>query len=262
MYLCPAEKLDNQFECAANFYYDSIFKSEGVMRKAIVDEITDMVSDFPSALSKKDFKKLIRKCIDKNNNFDIKRTAVVASENQEGLSEKEAVAVFETFAALLSGMWQNENNLKAFEGIIMKVLNARKEIGICSLSETNKSQVMWEMYAHNYEGYCVEYDSVSNIDFQLNTFPVVYSNKRETNIVKILVGLFLEYFIATLSGGKITQSERGLDYIHLFLIKFSEWSFQKEWRVIGEANLRLKAPRIAAIYVGKKCSEENVHLIV
>lgn len=262
LYLCQAEKLDDQFECAANFSYDSIFKREGVIRRAVIDEIADMVSDFPSSLSKNAFKNLLHKCLDKDNNFDIKRTAAIAAKRQDGLTEQEAVASLETFGALLSGMWQNETNLKSFEGVVLKALNARKEIGICSLSETNKSQVMWEMYSHNYEGYCIEYESNSSINFQLNTFPVVYGNKRETNIIKILVGAFLESFIASISNGQVSQIDRGLDYMHLFLTKFSEWSFQKEWRIIGEANLKFPAPKIAAIYVGKKCYDENIHRIV
>ena len=121
---------------------------------------------------------------------------------------------------------------------------------------------MWKMYSLNYEGYCIEYESNSSIDFQLNTFPVVYGNKRETNIIKILVGAFLESFVALISNGEISQIDRGLDYIHLFLTKFSEWSFQKEWRIIGEANLKFPAPKIAAIYVGKKCSDKNIHRIL
>ena len=262
LYLCQAEKLDDQFECAANFSYDSIFKRECVVRRAVIDEIADMVSDFPSSLSKNAFKILLHKCLDKNNNFDIKRTAAIAAKRQVGLTEQEAVASLDTFGAFLSGMWQNETNLKSFEGVVLKALNARKEIGICSLSETNKSQVMCEMYSRNYEGYCIEYESNSSINFQLNTFPVVYGNKRETNIIKILVGAFLESFIASISNGQVSQIDRGLDYIHLFLTKFSEWSFQKEWRIIGEANLKFPAPKIAAIYVGKKCSDENVHKIL
>lgn len=256
LYLCQAEKLDDQFECSANFSYDSIFKREGIIKRAVIDEIANMVSGFPSSLSKNDFKKLLHKCLDRDNNFDIKRITAIAAEEQED------VAALETFGALLSGMWQNEANLKSFEGVVMKALNARKEIGICSLSETNKSQVMWEMYSHNYEGYCIEYESNSSIDFQLNTFPVVYGNKRETNIIKILVGAFLESFVALISNGEISQIDRGLDYIHLFLTKFSEWSFQKEWRIIGEANIKFPAPKIAAIYVGKKCSDKNIHRIL
>ncbi len=259
LYLCQAEKLDDQFECAANFSYETVFKSEEVLNRVFIDEIADMVSDFPSSYNKKDFKKLIQKCLNKNNNIDIKRAATIVAKEQEGLSEQETVAALETFGALLAGMCQNENNMKAFEDVALTALNARKDIGICSLSETNKSQVMWEMYAHNYEGYCIEYDSETSIDFQINTFPVVYGNKRETKIIKILVGVFLESFIKSLSDGKINQIERSLDYIHLFLTKFSEWSFQKEWRIIGEPDFKFNAPKIKAIYVGKKCSEDNIN---
>lgn len=34
LYLCQAEKLDDQFECSANFSYDSIFKREGIIKRA------------------------------------------------------------------------------------------------------------------------------------------------------------------------------------------------------------------------------------
>lgn len=130
LYLCQAEKLDDQFECSANFSYDSIFKREGIIKRVVIDEIANMVSGFPSSLSKNDFKKLLHKSLDRDNNFDIKRITAIAAERQDGFTEQEDVAALETFGALLFGMWQNEANLKSFEGVVMKALNARKEIGI------------------------------------------------------------------------------------------------------------------------------------
>ena len=38
------------------------------------------------------------------------------------------------------------------------VLNRRKSEFVCSLTETNNNPKMWEEYADNYSGYCIEFD--------------------------------------------------------------------------------------------------------
>ena len=46
-------------------------------------------------------------------------------------------------------------------------------------------------------------------------------------------------------------------YMQMFLTKNTIWDYQKEWRLLGDANQKIKAPKINAIYIGKNASKEN-----
>ena len=38
--------------------------------------------------------------------------------------------------------------------------------------------------------------------------------------------------------------------------------YQKEWRLLGDANQKIKAPKINAIYIGKNASKENKEKLI
>lgn len=60
----------------------------------------------------------------------------------------------------------------------------------------------------------------------------------------------------------IEQNNKDISqYLRLFITKFSKWSKQKEWRIIGKAEEHKKAPRIKRIYLGKNISDENYSAI-
>lgn len=46
-------------------------------------------------------------------------------------------------------------------------------------------------------------------------------------------------------------------FIRLFLTKYKKWEYQKEWRFLGYANEKTKAPKIKTIYLGKNVTTEN-----
>ena len=51
-------------------------------------------------------------------------------------------------------------------------------------------------------------------------------------------------------------------YIQMFLTKNTIWDYQKEWRLLGDANQKIKAPKINAIYIGKNASKENKEKLI
>ena len=61
--------------------------------------------------------------------------------------------------------------------------------------------------------------------------------------------------ITGVSNGEIRADQS--QFIRLFLTKNTEWKNQKEWRLIGEAGSKPKAPRIKRIYLGKQITGEN-----
>ena len=51
-------------------------------------------------------------------------------------------------------------------------------------------------------------------------------------------------------------------YMQMFLTKNTIWDYQKEWRLLGDANQKIKAPKINAIYIGEKALKENKEKLI
>ena len=121
---------------------------------------------------------------------------------------------------------------------------------------------MWEMYSNHYKGYCIEYDTSSDLNMKINTFPVIYGNKTNTDILSIIIEMIIEELVNQLSKGLINQIDKKIKFVYIFLTKYKEWSFQKEWRILGEKDTKFPAPPIKAVYLGKHCSKTNEKLIL
>lgn len=262
IYLCPAQNLDDQFECSTNFNLDEIINDDKIYIDSCIDNIIAIISDFPSEISKKEMKMLAKKCFDNQGNINLGSVNLDLSKTPYNMKQSEVEDLIKTFIALCVGGLKSEMAKKSFEEGIKNVYKAKETTGIGSLAEINNSQVMWCMYSNNYEGYCIEYDFTSDINCMINTYPVLYENKVKTNFIYIFVGLILEHFILTLSKGAIDEKNNTLNLVKLYVTKYQEWAFQKEWRVVGEAGQKFKVPAIKSIYLGKKCSLENQNKIL
>lgn len=51
-------------------------------------------------------------------------------------------------------------------------------------------------------------------------------------------------------------------FLRMFLTKDTKWQYQKEWRLIGDANENLLAPTVRAIYLGKNIADQNKKLMI
>ena len=256
IFLCSANKLDDQFECEANFD-EALINEDGKIKKSFVNKIIDLISEFTSSHQKKELKNYINSCLNNKNNIDIHKAM-----NEQQLSLDDKKGVLNSFAILSTNVWKEPNTQNLLKELIKDTLNIKNSKGIGSLSEINNSQIMWEMYSNHYKGYCIEYDTSKNSNMKINTFPVIYGNKKDTDILNILVGIILESIIYQLSKGSIKEIDESVKYIYIFLTKYKEWSFQKEWRILGEKDYKFPAPPIKAIYLGKHCSKTNEKLIL
>ena len=113
---------------------------------------------------------------------------------------------------------------------------------------------MWNNYANDSSGYCIEYE-ISDYEFNIEVLPVIYQDERETNIILQLVASFIGQMITGFSNGQIQADSS--HFIRLFLTKYTKWAYQNEWRLIGKANDKMKAPNIKCIYLGKNISDKN-----
>lgn len=64
-----------------------------------------------------------------------------------------------------------------------------------------------------------------------------------------LVGSFIGQMITGFSNDQIQADSS--HFIRLFLTKYKRWEYQKEWRLTGKANDKMKAPKIKAIYLAR-----------
>ena len=109
------------------------------------------------------------------------------------------------------------------------------EVGILSLSSTNKSLLMWSHYASDHQGFVIELDISNDIFGFLNSnitelfsrpHEITYSKKR--NVISSsndpwTIEEFKNTHLSELIIRFLTKT---------LLTKSSEWSYEKEWRYI------------------------------
>lgn len=141
--------------------------------------------------------------------------------------------LFSVAADVSSGIIRHQNAL------------LQRGMKICSFSERNDSTVMWGHYADSHKGFCIEYAISDLDDFHRHAmFPVVYSDE-----------LFdaTKYVLRSMAGGTFNNLYGMLAASR----KSSDWSYEKEWRLIlpwGEsyADGNFAMPRPSAIYLGSR----------
>ena len=253
IYLCPANKLDDQFECQTRDISLRRFKQtkdEQAIYEKISKMLPELLSNYPIPIDKEQ----IASIINKNRDCMSKPPSVTSIAEQAGhsLTNQEKAAAEKLEKSNLS----DEGSL-IFEKLYSQVNEFQKTKGIGSLTECKSSQVMWEMYADHYKGICIEYELFNDSDIFLNTFPVKYVKKRNSDLLKISLGIVLDNFVIGLSGGMIKPTNNMRSYIEILLTKYTEWSFQKEWRIIGKPKDKIRGVKIKRIFVGKNVSEEK-----
>lgn len=110
--------------------------------------------------------------------------------------------------------------------------------GGSATSEYADNMLMWSHYAKNHSGYCIEYDTRKDDFFDMILLPVIYSKER--------------YDATSCFITKSTNIS-----INPILYKSDEWSYEREWRIVGTINefkheidcLDL-SKAITAIYIG------------
>jgi len=125
---------------------------------------------------------------------------------------------------------------------------------ICCFSENPKSILMWSHYADYHTGFCIGYDiyKLGNEDLRTRSiYPVVYSD---------------EMFDASGVFGSNGNVDNILYLNQAALMKSTEWSYEKEWRLVFgnmliEKEMPYAMPRPKHVILGAKISSENEETI-
>ena len=259
VYLCPAEKLDDPSECKVDYSFQDFFdlRSNRLTVKSI-----DMILEFIKPhTSEKNFQ-FVRSIVASTLIPDgtVRRDFLLDSwaEIQEFVPEVDTAPLINWLGNIPEKINDPQIRFKFME-LFTLARDARRDMGICSLSELKDCDKMWHDYADNLSGYCIEYDlrEYENIDL---LFPVVYQDNRKNNIVTSILGSFIGEMIFGISYGQAEVDKS--QYIRLFLTKDTKWDYQREWRLIGDANQKLPAPKISSIYLGKNMVAQNKRKLI
>ena len=254
VYLCPAENLDDPSECKVDFsiqdFYD--MKSNRLTVKGI-----EMLLGFIRPHTTEDNFQIVRSIVARTLMPDgsVRRNILLDSwfDIQELVPGIDTAPLINWLGSIPEKMNDPQIRFK-FIKLFALARDARHGMGICSLSELKNSDRMWCDYADNSSGYCIEYDLREYVNIDL-LFPVVYQDNRENNIVTSILGSFIGEMIYGMSYGQTIVDKS--QYIRLFLTKSIKWSYQEEWRLLGDANQKLSAPPIHTIYLGKNMLEQD-----
>ena len=261
VYLCPAEKEDDENECMTTVDFDHLIdlKTNNLKREC-VNQIIELIRPYSNEETYENAKNKILAITRKNGTVPANFMLDLSLELQEIAPEyKEIIVQLVNWIVGIPEMLDKPEISSQLEPLFLTAYNARKETGICSLAESKDIDYMWENYANNYSGYCIEYD-LTDYEFNVGVLPVIYQDERQTNIIMQLVGSFIGQMITGFSNGQIQADSS--HFIRLFLTKYKKWEYQKEWRLIEKANDKMKAPKIKAIYLGKNINNINKQKMV
>jgi Protein of unknown function (DUF2971). len=255
LYLCPVEKLDDKTECDARLDLNRLMDLEtNNLKRECVEQIIQMIRPYTSIENYEEAKSRIQR-IAYANGMVRRHFMLDLSKELQNLVPDFDFSQFINYIVNIPEKMDDPSIRPEIEKLISMALNAKKDMGLCSLSESPNIEEMWKnYYAGDENGYCIEYD-VSNYEFNKNILPVIYEDKRETNIIIQIVATFLNQMIFGMSNGQIETDKT--QYIRLYLTKNKKWEYQREWRLIGAAGEKPVAPKINAIYLGKNVSQEN-----
>lgn len=254
LYLCPAKDLDDPSECTVSFYMQDYFDFESNrLNFRCVELILDLIRPYTSKGNFNKAIKQVNKAVMPDGYLERDSILLFFSEIEKHTNHKDYLTVM-NFNKNINEHLNDSILCDNIKQLIEIAIKAKELIGICSLSVLDNDAEMWENYTDGSAGYCVEFD-MTGYEHSEAVFPVIYDDERANNIAMTIMADFIAQAIYGISSGQLSVDRS--NYIRMFLTKASKWDYQHEWRILGDANERIAAPAIKAIYLGKNVSEKN-----
>lgn len=255
-FLSPVQGLDDPFDCLNSSQIDDFYDSKngGLTQKGF-NYIIEIISKngLPPELTKAKLKELAKGSM-RGDMLDYEH--VVANPFVRNSMPEDKIDTFlgimRTFNENLPGILGNKN----WEIFAENALTPGQRVGICSLSEVKDNKPMWSLYGDGYKGYCIEYEIPRTEKLILDLCPVIYTKHANNSLIKKILEYAVWAMMRAFSGGAISGNIGAA--MELFCTKDSDWSYQKEWRIIGKAAEHCRLLKTKAIYVGFNASKRNV----
>lgn len=253
LYLCPADKLDDETECIATIDDNSLVDlNTNSLKRVGLEQVIRMIKPYTSEENYEEIRNIIYRTSMRNGRVRNSFLLDAMPDLQELVPDINLAPFFNVIVNLPDQLEKPEIR-KAFIDAILNIIQ-KENIGICSLSEKGNIEDLWNRYGGNHTGYCVEYD-MRGYSISEPLVPVIYEYERQTNVILALVNHFISQMVAIFSDGKIKVDIS--QYLRLYTSKYMKWKEQLEWRVIGVAKGKPNAPKVSRIIIGSSVIEEN-----
>ncbi|MGG3998757.1 DUF2971 domain-containing protein [Anoxybacillus kestanbolensis] len=238
----PASNFNDPYDCALTInqteYLEENLKS--AMLKALPSIIEKFIKE---EIPEDELKNLEQKQF-----VDVFKYILSLDKNLQGRSKE-----ISEFAEAVIELIEEEHN-KQVQSMTEKM---QQGMLISCFSEIHDSILMWSHYANNHTGFCLEYNfKKQGVDSVLTRLlqPVIYSDQMfdMTNYLKQAL--------------KNRYNFNNLISTYAAIVKSTEWSYEKEWRIVlplGEGkgfNRPFFQPE--AVYLGTRMSRENKETII
>lgn len=232
LWCANADQFNDPYDSALTFDF-----GETLLRKFLIQSVRDAKSDLGEHLDEEDLR-----AIEESENPVwelVDRTAKA----DPTITDAAKTALYEAFLSVREK--ESRRMVHEFSAYM------RKGYKICSLSERNDSLPMWAHYAENHAGFAMEFNfrelPISDIAVR-SVWPVIYSER-----------LFdASEFIAE----SITGDFNNLFGIAGAIHKSSDWSYEKEWRIVVPLGpdhdpMNISVPTPSRVLLGAKITSEN-----
>lgn len=257
IYFCPANELDDLFECAISIAKEIQEGNENEYVKNLLPFIENLIKPYTN-----------QKVVDSDILGCYENGILISDKFKSLVKEKDSSVDDRSIDKGLELIKQCETidvKMPQFKDLFENIYNLASHIGIYSLSEEYNNQVMWTMYADYNKGFCIEYDIEKyfedNPSMIKNLRIVEYTDKRNNDPIKILLEYLYSSIFKTL--GLPTKEYDVKEVLtQIACCKNTDWSFQKEWRFIGNPKQEGVYIPIKAVYLGKKIDAEIKNTIL
>lgn len=219
-----------------------------------------------------DFEEYISTCLDKNGDpIEEKEQAfLIAHASQEELEHMDSI--FQQLKLVREKLVKIED--KTVQNIADIINRTRTEMRdrvlVYCMTERYDNHTLWENYAKNYTGFCIEYcfRDFCTFDFQdyknlVYLFPMTYRKKKPCfNMVPVMEGILRQFIYK--DDGWAKDSELDADFNMQLLYKDSDYEYECEWRFsinADDSNIQ-SFPFVSAIYAGKDISSRNLSRLI
>lgn len=244
------------FYCSDVIHFDDVFDGKMPFECMSKDKITDL--EIKNILNAEiQYLVSVRgriTCLESNEiNIDLNTPIEELYEDYEDFmayeicpEELEIAATTSKASAIL---FSKENFAKIKE-FILSLIEKQSNMKICCFAKNVDNQVLWSMYANQFDGVCIEYEINDNEaeDF----YDVFYGVRFDYDP--------LYYMINCILNQKEVKKQEVYDIAKkLMLCKNYDWSFQKEVRYFSKQNI---IPcKISCLYIGYKVSKKYEELL-
>lgn len=213
-------------------------------------------------------KEYIETCLDKNG-YPIEekeRAFLISHASPEELEY--ANKIFQQLKFARTKFLESDNNtFKNMTELIEQTrIGMREKLLVYCMTERYDNHTLWENYAKNYTGFCIEYSfqGFFNQNFQdyknlVYMFPMTYRKKKPYfNMVPLMDGSVRQFIYKDDAWQRNPELDADLNLQLLY--KNSDYDYEREWRFSIDADNENKQrfPFVSAIYAGKDIASRNL----